>query len=54
MDKGQIVEMGSPQELIKKHQAKNIEEVFLKTTGHNIGAEEVNKNATDPFARMRS
>ncbi|QQG50218.1 MAG: ABC transporter ATP-binding protein [Candidatus Berkelbacteria bacterium] len=54
MDKGQIVEMGSPQELIKKHNAKNIEEVFLKTTGHNIGEEDVNKNAADPFVRMRS
>jgi ABC-2 type transport system ATP-binding protein len=54
MDKGQIVEMGSPKELIAKYGAKNLEEVFLKTTGHNLGAEEINKNAADPFIRARS
>ena len=53
MDKGKIVEMGSPQDLINKHGAKNLEEVFLQTTGHNLGAEEVNTNAADPFIRNR-
>jgi ABC-2 type transport system ATP-binding protein len=54
MDKGQIVEMGSPKELIAKYKTKNLEEVFLKTTGHNLGAEEINKNASDPYIRARS
>lgn len=54
MDKGKIVEMGTPKELIAKHGVKNLEGVFLKTTGHNLGAEEVNSNAADPFIRMRS
>jgi len=53
MDKGQIVTEGTVQQLITKHQAKNLEDVFLKTTGSNIGDEEVNLNATDPYARSR-
>lgn len=53
MDKGKIVEIGSPPELIKKYQAKNLEEVFLQTTGHNLGEEEVNLKAADPFVRNR-
>ncbi len=53
MDKGQIVTEGTVQELIKKHEAKTLEEVFLKTTGSNIGDEEVNSNAADPYARSR-
>jgi len=53
MDRGKIVEEGTPKDLIKKYKVKNIEQVFLKTTGHNLGAEEVNKNAPDPFARNR-
>jgi len=54
MDKGVIVTEGSPAELMKKHNAKNMEEVFLKTTGSTIGEEEVNANAPDPFSRARS
>jgi len=53
MDKGQIVTEGSVEELVKKHEAKNLEDVFLKTTGSNIGDEEVNLNAVDPYARRR-
>jgi ABC-2 type transport system ATP-binding protein len=53
MDKGQIVTEGTVDELLSKHEAKNLEEVFLKTTGSNLGDEEVNKNATDPYARNR-
>lgn len=53
MDKGKIVEMDTTENLKKKYGAKNLEEVFLKTTGHNLGAEEVNLKATDPFARNR-
>lgn len=53
MDKGKIVTEGSPAELMKKHNAKNMEEVFLKTTGSNLGQEEVNSNAPDPYARAR-
>ncbi len=53
MDKGQIVDEGTVEELVKKHDAKNLEDVFLKITGSNIGDEEVNLNATDPYARSR-
>ncbi|MEK9167407.1 MAG: ABC transporter ATP-binding protein [Patescibacteria group bacterium] len=53
MDKGKIVTEGSPAELMKKHSAKNMEEVFLKTTGNTLGQEEVNANAPDPFSRSR-
>ncbi|HSX41969.1 MAG TPA: ATP-binding cassette domain-containing protein [Candidatus Saccharimonadales bacterium] len=54
MDKGKIVTEGTPEELMKKHDAKNMEEVFLKTTGSTIGEEAVNANAPDPFAQARS
>lgn len=53
MDKGQIVTEGTVKELVEKHEAKNLEDVFLKTTGSNIGDEEVNLNASDPYARGR-
>lgn len=53
MDKGQIVTEGTPSELLKKHKAKNLEEVFLKTTGSNLANEEVNLKASDPYARNR-
>lgn len=53
MDKGKIVTMGSPEELKTKHGAKNMEEVFLKTTGSNLANEEVNTKATDPYVRRR-
>lgn len=53
MDKGKIVTMGTTAELTKKHQAKNLEEVFLKTTGSNLANEEVNLKASDPYARSR-
>lgn len=54
MDKGKIVTEGTPEQLMKKHQAKTLEDVFLKTTGSNLGNEEVNANASDPFARARA
>ena len=53
MDKGQIVTEGTVEELLAKHEAKNLEEVFLKTTGSNLADEEVNLNAPDPYARRR-
>jgi ABC-2 type transport system ATP-binding protein len=53
MDKGKIVTIGTPDELKKKHQASNLEEVFLKTTGSNLANEEVNENASDPYIRAR-
>jgi len=53
MDKGQIVTEGTVHELLEKHQARNLEDVFLKTTGSNLGDEEVNANAMDPYARNR-
>ena len=53
MDKGQIVTEGTVPELLEKHSAKNLEDVFLKTTGSNLGEEEVNLNAADPYSRSR-
>lgn len=53
MDKGKIVTCGTVQELLEEHKAKTLEEVFLKTTGSNLGEEEVNANASDPYARAR-
>jgi ABC-2 type transport system ATP-binding protein len=53
MDKGQIVTEGTVSELVQKHDAKNLEDVFLKTTGSNLGEEEVNLNAPDPYSRNR-
>ena len=53
MDKGQIVTSGSVQELLTKHDAESLEDVFLKTTGSSLADEEVNPNATDPYARNR-
>ncbi len=53
MDKGKIVTIGSPEELKNKHSAKNMEEVFLKTTGSNLANEEVNSKASDPYIRAR-
>ncbi len=53
MDKGQIVTEGTVQELLQEHDAKSLEDVFLKTTGSNLGDEEINANAADPYARSR-
>ena len=53
MDKGKIVTCGTVSELLAEHQAKSLEDVFLKTTGSNLGEEEVNLNAADPYARSR-
>jgi ABC-2 type transport system ATP-binding protein len=53
MDQGQIVTEGTVSELVQKHEAKNLEDVFLKTTGSNLGDEEVNLNAPDPYSRNR-
>jgi len=54
MDKGQIVTEGTVGELLDKHGAKDLEEVFLSTTGSNLGEEEINTNDADPYARARS
>lgn len=54
IDQGKIVTVGSPEELMKKYNAKNMEEVFLKTTqGANLADEKVNANAADPYSRAR-
>jgi ABC-type Na+ transport system ATPase subunit NatA len=53
MDKGKIVSEGSIPQLLEKHNAKNLEEVFLSTTGSNLAAEEANLKASDPYARRR-
>src|SRR5579862_6385806 len=54
MDKGEIVTRGTVRELLDRHNGKNLEEVFLSTTGSNLGEEDVNLNAADPYARARS
>ena len=36
MNKGSIIDEGSPEELIKKHGRKNMEEVFLKLTRKKV------------------
>lgn len=51
IDKGQIVAIDTPDNLKKKYKAKNLEEVFLKTTGSDLGNEEVNLKASDPYVR---
>ena len=53
MDSGKIVTQGTLQELLRDHDSKNLEEVFLKMTGSNLANEEVNLNASDPYARSR-
>lgn len=53
MDGGKIVTEGTLDELLKKHKAKNLEQIFLETTGSNLANEEVNAKASDPYARMR-
>ncbi len=53
MDKGQIVTEGTVPQLLAKHEAKTLEEVFLKTTGSSLADEEVNLKASDPYVRGR-
>ena len=36
MNKGSIIDQGTPSELIKKHGRKNMEEVFLKLTRETV------------------
>lgn len=36
IDYGELVALGTPQELMEKHDAKDLEEVFLKITGRRI------------------
>jgi ABC-2 type transport system ATP-binding protein len=39
IDEGKLIALGSPAELMEKHQAKNLEEVFLKLTGKKLREE---------------
>ncbi len=36
IDYGKLIELGTPKELMEKHEARNLEEVFLKITGRRI------------------
>ncbi|MFW9918444.1 MAG: ABC transporter ATP-binding protein [Candidatus Thorarchaeota archaeon] len=36
IDEGRLVALGSPQELMEKHNAKDLEEVFIKLTGKKL------------------
>lgn len=53
MDQGKIVTEGTLEQLLKKHKAKNLEQIFLSSTGNNLANEEVNANAADPYIRNR-
>ncbi len=37
IDYGKLIELGSPQDLMDKYEASNLEDVFLKITGRRIG-----------------
>jgi len=39
LDEGKLIALGSPADLMEKHQAKNLEEVFLKLTGKKLREE---------------
>lgn len=39
IDEGQLIELGAPKDLMEKHHAKNLEEVFLKLTGKKLREE---------------
>ena len=41
LDQGRLLALGRPADLVRKHQAKNLEEVFLGITGHGLRDEEV-------------
>lgn len=53
VDEGQIVTDGTIPDLLKKHEAETLEQIFLKTTGSHLADEEVNANAADPYSRAR-
>jgi ABC-2 type transport system ATP-binding protein len=53
IDHGEIVTGGTIPELIAKHKAKTLEEVFLKTTGSHLSEEQVNSKASDPYVRSK-
>jgi ABC-2 type transport system ATP-binding protein len=36
IDEGKLIELGNPEELMDRHRARNLEEVFLKLTGKKI------------------
>ena len=36
IDYGKLIELGTPEELMERHEAKNLEEVFLSITGRRI------------------
>jgi ABC-2 type transport system ATP-binding protein len=36
IDEGKLIELGSPEELMKRYQAEHLEEVFLKLTGKKL------------------
>lgn len=51
VDGGKIVTEGTVPELLAKHEAKDLEEVFLSTTGSSLANEEINRKAGDPYTR---
>jgi ABC-2 type transport system ATP-binding protein len=36
IDYGRLIELGSPQDLMERHAAENLEEVFLTITGRRL------------------
>jgi ABC-2 type transport system ATP-binding protein len=41
INEGQLIALGSPQELIKKHQVENLEDVFINLTGKTLKEDDV-------------
>jgi ABC-2 type transport system ATP-binding protein len=39
IDEGELIAIGSPEELMQKHGAENLEEVFIKLTGKALKEE---------------
>lgn len=51
MDLGQIVELGTPSELLERHGAQDLEQVFTEVTGHRI--EQAQGSMSDVRAQRR-
>lgn len=51
IDAGKIVAEGTPAELCKTHNGKNLEDVFIKVTGRHLREDATNTLGADPFIR---
>ena len=46
IDHGKLLTLDNPQRLVAQHQAKNLEEVFLNLTGHDLRDEQISEAET--------